>query len=173
MDAVTKSFTLRGAWFSDIHDDGVENDLYKTGLIEDSFFDGVYVAFSGRPASAVYQLIDGRNITYTIRNNVVRLKPFALTATTPNTSGGFFKIENREPERNMKWVVEGNVFRADGLPGTGSLCLNQHGVFTARNNIIVWLGAGNYPCTIPPGWTLTRDIKVWDAAVAAWKARHS
>ena len=172
MDPVTKSFTLRGAWFSDIHDDGVENDTYKTGLVEDSFFDGVYVAFSGRPAKAVYQQIDGRNITYTIRNNIVRLKGFALTAGAPNTSAGFFKIENRLPERNMKWVVEGNVFRADAKNGVGSLCLNQHGKFTARNNIIVWLGAGDYPCAIPPGWTLTRDVKVWDAAVAAWKARH-
>lgn len=172
MEPSTKAFVLRGAWFSDIHDDGVENDLYKTGLVEDSFLDGVYVAFSGRPAAATYQTIDGSKITYTIRNNVVRLKAFALTAKAPNTSGGFFKIENRLPARNMKWVVEGNVFRADGRPGTGTLCLNQHGKFTARNNILVWRGTGNFPCTLPPGWTLTRDIRVWDAAVAAWKARH-
>jgi hypothetical protein len=71
-------------------------------------------------------------------------------------------------------VYENNVFRADALPGTGTLCLNQHNMVTrSSGNILVWLGSGSYPCTLPPGWTLTRDVGVWDAAVAEWKARHT
>ncbi len=170
----TDNWTLRASWFTNIHDDCIENDMLKSGVIEDVLMDGCYVGISVRPGSSQLASVDGSGKTVTIRNSLLRLKAFPLTATTPNTSGGFIKAENREPAKNVSLVYENNIFRADALPGTGSLCLNQHNMVTrSSGNIIVWLGSGSYPCTLPPGWTLTRDVGVWDAAVAAWKGRHT
>ena len=43
---------------------------------------------------------------------------------------------------------------------------------TCSGNVMVWLGEGPYPGTLPPCFTLTRDKSVWDDAVAKWKAAH-
>jgi hypothetical protein len=170
----TDNWTLRASWFTNIHDDCVENDMLKSGVIEDVLMDGCYVGISVRPGTSQLASVDGSGKTVTLRNSLLRLKAFPLTAAAPNTSGGFIKAENREPEKNVSLVYENNVFRADALPGTGTLCLNQHNMVTrSSGNILVWLGSGSYPCTLPPGWTLTRDVGVWDAAVAEWKARHT
>ncbi|MEP7228157.1 MAG: hypothetical protein ABI785_12395, partial [Gemmatimonadales bacterium] len=151
----------------------MEDDLLTSGTIEDNLFDGCYVGISMRPAIKDLATVDGRNETVVIKNNLLRIKPFALTNKDPNTSGGFMKTENREPAKNVKVIMVGNIFRADGLPGVGTLCLNQHNmVKQSSGNILVWLGAGSFPCALPPGWSMTRDVKVWDNAVAAWKARH-
>ena len=166
-------WTLRSNYFSDMHDDCMEDDLLTSGTIEDNLFDGCYVGISMRPAIKDLATVDGRNETVVIKNNLLRIKPFALTNKDPNTSGGFMKTENREPAKNVKVIMVGNIFRADGLPGVGTLCLNQHNmVKQSSGNILVWLGAGSFPCALPPGWSMTRDVKVWDNAVAAWKARH-
>ena len=166
-------WTLRSSYFSDIHDDCMEDDLLTSGVIEDNLFDGCYMGISMRPAIKDLATVDGRNETVVMKNNLLRIKPFALTNKAPNTSGGFMKTENREPAKNVKLIMVGNIFRADGLPGVGSLCLNQHNmVKQSSGNILVWLGAGSFPCALPPGWTMTRDVKVWDDAVAAWKGRH-
>ena len=50
-----------------------------------------------------------------------------------------------------------------GMPPTLVAC---------SNNVMVWLGAGNYPVALPSCVTVTRDRGVWDRAVAAWKAAH-
>ena len=174
-DQGTRYFTLRASWFSDIHDDCMEDDRLKPGLVEDNLFDGCHVGISMRPGKADQDTVTGVGDTLVIRNNLIRLKPFAHGSKPElaNTHGGFFKVGNAYPQKNLTLILEGNIFRADMLPGTGSLCLNQHGKVTrASGNIVVWLGAGSYPCTLPPGWTLTRDVRVWNDAVAAWKSRH-
>jgi hypothetical protein len=40
------------------------------------------------------------------------------------------------------------------------------------NNVMVWLGGGDYPTTLPDCFTVTSDRSVWDTAVQAWKAQH-
>jgi hypothetical protein len=43
---------------------------------------------------------------------------------------------------------------------------------SCSNNVMVWLGPGNYPVPLPSCFTVTRDRSVWDRAVARWKADH-
>ena len=171
------NWTLRGAWISHSHDDCVENDRLDSGTIEDSFFDGCYVGFSARPGNSFQDSLAAAGGTSShveiIRNSLVRLQRQVGVYSGPSpSSGGFFKVENDLTQINISWVLENNIFRADGPSGIGTLCLNQHGKFTARNNVLVWLGSGDFPCSLPSGWTLTRDQSVWDNAVADWKARH-
>jgi hypothetical protein len=169
------NFTLRSSWFSNIHDDCIENDRLHAGLIDDVLFDGCYNAFSARAANAYQDSVDGSARTVTVKNSLVRLQRQTGVASGPSpSSAGFFKVENQLVSKNVHWVLQNNIFRADGPAGTGTLCLNQHSKFTATNNTIVWLGSGSYPCpdTLPSGWTLTTDPAVWDNAVASWKSSH-
>jgi hypothetical protein len=171
--AGTKNWVLRGVHFSKMHDDCVENDWLQSGLVEDVLLNGCYVAFSARPGNSFQDQVNGSANTVTVRNSLVRLRrQVSVYKGTSPGSGGFFKVENELIGINVSWVLENNIFRADAPSDWATLCLNQHGKFTARNNIMVWLGDGNYPCALPPGWTLTRDRAVWDNAVAEWKARH-
>lgn len=169
----TRNWTLRGVHFSNMHDDCVENDRLESGLVEDVLLDGCYVGFSARPGDGFQHEVNGSGNTVTVRNSLVRLQRQVSVYKGPSpSSGGFFKVEHDLVGINVSWVVEGNIFRADGPSGFATLCLNQQGRFTARDNIMVWLGEGDYPCALPSGWRLTRDKSVWDNAVADWKARH-
>jgi hypothetical protein len=169
----TKNWTLRGVHFTKMHDDCVENDRLESGLVEDVLLDGCYVGFSARPGNAFQDQVNGSANTVTVRNSLVRLRrQVSVYKGVSPSSGGFFKVESDLVGINVSWVLENNIFRADGPSGIASLCLNLNGKFTARNNIMVWLGEGDYPCALPSGWTLTRDRTVWDNAVAGWKARH-
>lgn len=173
-DPVIKFFTLRDSWFSDIHDDGFENDWLKAGLVEDNLFDSVTVGFSIRPGTEHLDSVDGHTRTLTLRRNLIRLAPVAFFSDYTDAHGGFIKAENRKPEKNVRLVFEGNIFRADRAPKSGDFRLNPHGIVTRSvGNTFVWTGPGACPCLpLAPGWTLTTDPKVWDDGVVAWKARH-
>jgi hypothetical protein len=43
---------------------------------------------------------------------------------------------------------------------------------SCSNNVMVWLGSGPFPATLPSCFTITTDRAVWDNAVASWIARH-
>src|SRR5205823_5146526 len=66
-------FTIRNAWLSYIRDDCVEDDHVEGGLIDDSLFDGCYVAISERPSSAIGGQGGGQLLT--IRRSLLRLEP--------------------------------------------------------------------------------------------------
>ena len=84
-------------------------------------------------------------------------------------NGEFFKWSDQA----TKLALYDNVFMAEkvaeggadkmGIPGTLSGC---------TNNIMVWLGAGDYPAPLPDCFTVTKDRAVWETAVADWISRH-
>ena len=70
-------------------------------------------------------------------------------------------------------MLRNNVFLATQEPNHTGLDLTAEGaVVESTNNTIVWLGEGDFPEDVPPGWTLTRDIRVWEEARAKWLERH-
>jgi hypothetical protein len=166
-------FVIRQSYFSYVRDDCVENDHVLPGLIEDSLFDGCYVAIAERPSSAIIASgYDGRNDVLTIRNTLIRLQPMPGPdgyGASVRGHGPFFKWS----DRSTKLALHNNVFMAEqssmgsgrnmGIPGNLESC---------SNNVRVWLGAGNYPAPLPSCFTITRDRAVWDRAVANWKAQH-
>ncbi len=169
-------WTARAVHFSHIRDDCIENDFLQTALVDDSFFEGCYSGFSARQdGPQYYGVVDGHNNVWTIQNSLMWLEPMQqpYKGPAPNTSG-FFKWDNSAYNASPKLILKNNVFRADMVPSDEDLCLDpiQHTI-ESTNNVIVWLGPGDYPCQpIPPGWTLTTDRAVWDQAVADWKNRH-
>ena len=163
-------FTIREVHLSYLRDDCVENDHVEGGLIADSLFDGCYVAISERPSPSIHD--DGRNELLTIRGSLLRLQPMPGPRNGSGSqlgNGEFFKWSDQA----TKLALYDNVFMAEkvaeggadkmGIPGTLSGC---------ANNIMVWLGAGDYPAPLPDCFTVTKDRAVWETAVADWISRH-
>ena len=166
-------FTVRNAWLSYIRDDCVENDHVEGGLIDDSLFDGCYVAISERPSPSIAAKgFDGRGDALTIRHSLIRLAPM------PGPRGGrasdlgngqFFKWSDRATDL----ALIGNVFMAEQVSQEGGDTMGiPSGLASCADNVMVWLGPGAYPAPLPDCVRVTRDGGVWDAAVADWKRRH-
>lgn len=159
---------LSHSWISRAHDDCVENDFLQNAVIEDNLLADCYMAFSLRPALADRDTIHGEQHTAYLRRNLVSLGIQQGVYSGPSPGAAtFFKLAALV-SRRIRLVIEDNIFFMRVTPGLGDGCL-QPGV----RNVIVWTGAGSYPCLpLPPGWTLTTDSTVWLTAVAAWRARH-
>jgi hypothetical protein len=175
------AFTIRNVWLSHIRDDCIENDHLQDGLVDDSLFDGCYVAFSARPSAE--KIANGRNGSakvWRIQNSFVRLE--AMFGPPEGSAdglghGGFFKWHRwDEPDLSLspKIALHGNVFMAErvGQVGADRMGLPPGRVASCSNNVMVWLGPGDYPAPLPACFTVTKDRAVWDAAVADWKRRH-
>src|SRR5438477_42750 len=163
-------FTIRNAWLSYIRDDCVEDDHVEGGLIDDSLFDGCYVAISERPSSAIGGQGGGQLLT--IRRSLLRLEPMPGPRNGSRGElghGEFFKWSDRA----TALALYDNVFLAEkvGQGGPDTMGVPRPLAGCARN-VMVWLGPGEYPAPLPACFRVTRDRAVWDAAVADWKARH-
>jgi hypothetical protein len=166
-------FTVRGAWLSYVRDDCIENDHLHGGLVEDSLFDGCYVAVSERPSPAILAgRVDGRRDLLTIHGSLLRLQamPGPAGSRAPALGHGqFFKWH----ELATALALHDNVFLAERVGEGGPASMGMPpGLVSCSNNVMVWLGSGDYPAPLPPCFTVTGDRGVWDAAVAAWHVRH-
>ncbi|MCC6764065.1 MAG: metallophosphoesterase [Deltaproteobacteria bacterium] len=166
-------FTIRHTWLSYVRDDCVENDHVQGGLIEDSLFDGCYVAIAERPTSSIIAGgWDGRGQTLTIRRTLIHLAAMPGPrngAATAVGHEGFFKWSDRA----TNVALHDNVFMADQVGQGGAGSMGVPATLTAcSNNVMVWLGPGDYPARLPSCFTVTKDRGVWDRAVTAWKRAH-
>ena len=163
-------FTVRNAWLSYIRDDCVEDDHLEGGLIDDSLFDGCYVAISERPSASIGG--DGRGQLLTIRRSLLRLEPMPGPRDGSRSqlgNGEFFKWSDGA----TALALYDNVFLAEKVSqgGPDTMGIPRPLAGCARN-VMVWLGPGSYPAPLPACFRVTRDRAVWDAAVADWKRRH-
>jgi hypothetical protein len=174
-------FTIRNAWLSYVRDDCVENDYASAGLVDDSLFDGCYVAFSARPSSGLLAAgYNGRNNVWTIQNSLIRLRPMpGPRDPSPDNlgHGEFFKWhlwDRPNDSVSPKLVLNNNVFMAERAGQTADrMGIPPGKLESCSNNVMVWLGSGPFPGpALPSCFTVTTDRAVWDNAVAAWKARH-
>jgi hypothetical protein len=163
-------FTIRNVWLSYIRDDCVENDHLEGGLIEDSLFDGCYVALSERPSDTTP--IDRRGDLVTIRDSLIRLQPMPGPRNgSPSDlgNGALFKWSDEA----TKLALHDDVFLVEqvGQDGPDTMGIPKT-LASCSNNLMVWLGPGDYPAPLPSCFTVTRDRRKWDDAVARWKMTH-
>jgi hypothetical protein len=174
-------FTIRNTRVTYARDDCVEDDHLQGGLIDDTLFDGCYTGISSRPSPAIIASgYDGRGKVITMQHSLMRLQPM------PGPRGG--SADNLGTEGFFKWhnwdtiatslspdlVLNDNVFMAERV---GQVRADRMGIppghlRSCANNVMVWLGSGPFPATLPSCFTVTTDRSVWDAAVASWTARH-
>lgn len=171
----TVDWTVRRVHLSHMHDDCVETDWAQSGRIEDVLFEGCYVFLASRPNPYVTGAVGGANDTIVVDGAVVWMEPMktVYSGASPSTSA-IFKVARGRASQSPSMRLRNVVLRVDLAPGVGDACLNPKNlVVESVNNVVVWLGSGDYPCLpLPSGWTLTRDKSVYDDAVAQWKARH-
>jgi hypothetical protein len=163
-------FLVRRVHFSDSRDDCIENDWLHTGAVIDSLLDGCYNAFSARTYDGQDGVEDGSLHVFRVPDSLVRLKPMERTYEDEGEPGtaGFFKWDDKGPMLSL----HGNVFRADQPAGTVGLDIPEDRLADCSDNVMVWLGEGDYPDELPSCFELTRDKGVWDRAVAEWKRQH-
>ena len=154
--------------------ESLENDHLLGGTVEDSLLDGCFVAFSARNTDPT---VDGHDNLCTIEKTLVRLQPMP----GPPEGGdlghkGFFKwIDWGAPSsRSPMLALFDDVFMAEEQ---GQLSGDRMGIPPGKlaacaNNVMVWLGPGDYPAVLPDCFTVTKDRSVWDNAVADWNRRH-
>ncbi len=168
-------FVIRNVWLSYVRDDCVENDNMNTGLVDDSLFDGCFVGFSARHSDTS---VEGPDNVWTIQNSLVRLEPMP----GPPEGGeighkGFFKwVSWGDPNsRSPKLALYNNVFMAEmqGQIDAERMGIPPGKLVDCANNVMVWLGPGAYPASLPDCFTVTTDRRVWDGAVTAWIRRHT
>jgi len=175
-------FTIRNVWLSSVRDDCVENDHLQGGLVADSLLDGCYMAFSARPSPPKLRSgWDGSAKVWTIRDSLVRLEPMPGPrgeSADGRGHGTFFKWHRwKEPERSLspKLALHGNIFMAERVNQGGGkrLGVPPGKLASCSNNVMVWLGPGEFPGELPAGcFRVTTDRRVWDDAVASWRARQ-
>jgi hypothetical protein len=174
------NFVLRGVHLSYIRDDCVENDWLYGGLIDDSFFDGCYSAFSARTYSGQDPPAeDGSDNIWTIQNSLIRLQPmWGVYQNRDLIPGhdGWFKWDSSGISPRL--ALHNNIFRVDQDANNTGLGIPSGKLESCTNNTVVWLGSGPYPDPLPatfrnlPCFTITTDPSVWDNAVEAWLTKH-
>jgi hypothetical protein len=92
--------------------------------------------------------------------------------------GPFFKwnkVDNKSPQLSL----HNNIFRVDQPSNSSSgLGLPEGKLAICSNNIVVWLGEGVYPDSLPNTFngqecfSITTDKTIWDNAVQEWMDRH-
>jgi len=115
-----------------------------------------------------------------MKNSLLRLQAMdaPYSGPVPNHNA-FWKWDPLAP----MIALYNNIFRADAdsweHSGSGMYMAPPPGKLAdCENNIMVWLGSGPFPETLPatfngkPCFTITTDQSVWDTAVAQWKANH-
>jgi hypothetical protein len=174
-------FVIRNVRMSYVRDDCIENDHLQDGLVDDSLLDGCYVAFSARPSSEkIANGMDGTGKLWRIQRSLVRLQPMPGPADPSPDGfghGGFFKWhlwDDPAASLSPRLSLHGNVFLAErvGQVGAARMGIPPGKLASCSDNVMVWLGPGDYPAPLPACFRVTKDPTVWEAAVADWIARH-
>lgn len=182
------AFVMRRIWMTWVRDDCIENDHFRSGLIEDSLFDGCYSFLSSRNKNRTEEDFR-RNETVTVRDSLIRIaqmpEPARHEGRDYTGSGPIFKYSGNSPSL----ILENNIFLIEDIPSDANdpsrwlsnadKRLGFRGDWgllkECRGNVIVWLGSGAYPGNLPDDVqcvTITTDRSVWDTARDAWIAAH-
>jgi hypothetical protein len=164
---------IRNCWLRDIHDDAIENDDWHSLDVLDTLVEGTYTFLSCQNHG-----LDGvrTGSTVTVRDSIIRLRPFAggfKTRSTDSVHGQIYKAQDNAPALSLRNVVIASEEFRDP-DGDGPRLPERRGPIVDRYEdvTLVWLGRGDYPGNVPDGCRLTDDPSVYDRAVAAWKSRH-
>jgi hypothetical protein len=177
-----------------MRDDCYENEgsVVASTTITNTLFDGCFTAFAERPSGASTVQNGTGAASFTVQDSLVYAIPQPLgpqyCSSTGVTRGrckatarsdvwlGSYGIWKWSTKAASHVTVRNTIFRLD-MPSYSSCASQRWPAGTYENVTLVWTGAQPYAtagdCTnvLPAGVTLTRDVKVWNDAKAAWLAR--
>jgi hypothetical protein len=180
--ACAPGFVIQDNWVTHLADDCLENDQHQPGTFQRNLLDGVFVAFSSRNSGAKH---DGSRAEVLIKDNLIRMGLFpgwpGKRHELGPACGDVFKWERQ----GTRVRVIGNTFWFADSPRTqygtrtdpfgdelGFGAIWAEIVLESRDNLIIWIGEGEYPWPVPDGFRVIRDAAVWQQKKLAWIAAH-
>jgi hypothetical protein len=170
--------SISGVYMTYIRDDCIENDWIVNVTIRDSLLDGCYTGTSQRPDPEMNPRPAPPGERFTLDRVLMRLQPMPYSrakARCPENlignkgNGGFFKWS----EYANKLVVRNSVLMAVTASVNCRRVMNFPTNAKYHNVTLIWLGPGDYPGDLPSsGVRVTRDVRIWERARAAWLKRH-
>lgn len=174
----TQDWTFRDSYVQHNGDDTIENDQLYSGVVDDILVDWAFVFLSCRLDTADRGAGYPPGGTVVVRDSLVALRPQVGAYKATNEGGRFFKWEKHDTPgcllelTNNVFLVEDGEYASLYLDPSDDPDIDYETLVHSAGNVIVWLGEGDYPAPIPAGFTLSRDIGVWEAARDAWFERH-
>ena len=177
VDVTGTDFDLRAIHLSNIHDDCIQDDFLNSGIIEDSFLESCYVGFS----AAWYTAPSGTGAGNTLEIDNTLEHSSCSVPYYPRASScyGLWFKGWYDTGTGPNLVLKNDIFRFDQVSGQLAFAGDASYTLPANsktlgcsNNIIVWTGPGNFPFPLPSCFKVTKDLSVWNNAVATWKANH-
>lgn len=191
------NWVVENNWGEYIRDDCIENDHLHSGRISDCLFDGCYTGISTRPtkddqnSNGIGQLVELDRVLLRLqampypykwesKKGIIDVNGKAYTGSgIPYGHGSFFKIT--DIQRNPHFSIKNCVFVADQFTEGSNLDFPPEDlVDVCEDNIIIWLGPGQYPGKLPThkfpeGFNVVtgqqgRDL--WQEKVTDWHNRH-
>lgn len=181
-------WTISHAWIDHIRADCLENDSLGSGLVYDTLFSGCSTGISMRAGGGANP--DKTHNTVTFDHVLMYIEPMPWPNCTvpgdncrrtegvnkitidgvPYGTSNIIKVRTGSPRMSIKDSIF--VARMRGRNPTRSLDVPDN-LKGCSNNIMVWLGEGEYPGKYPKDcFTVTKDVSVWMNAVKDWHARH-
>ena len=181
------NWLFRDSYIRHAGDDGVENDRFNNGTVDDVLIDWAYTGLSCRKEQK-----DARNVNYNfkVQNTLLALKPQKGTYGRSRGGSGapshneLFKV-TKEVTKGCRLVLRDNVFLISGYAGKVDPSedprvkydILDRGACRGHKNTIVYTGGESWYLkelreAAPECFEVTTDLGVWKAARARWFDRH-
>lgn len=169
------TFLIKDSKFTRIHDDIIEDDSIHSGTISNIYAEGhAFLSHRGSSNSSAVVNIDHVVVKLILQPHYGDHDPSDISGPYKNGTytdhlgnGTLFKWSSGGGKVN----VSDSVFLVPRYSTAGvSGMIFPPGTY--KNVTVVWLGPGDWPTTVPPGVTITRDTTIFDKAKAAWDAAH-
>lgn len=173
------NFALGSLKATRVHDDFIENDGMRSGIVFNCLADGVMTGFSCRYGGYSETPRTGINDVMHIEKCLIRLQGYYNSYNTAkygfNRHASFFKWSSIAPRVDLK----DNTFAA-ASKGIDVTSLDPPSTLrTCTGTRLLWLGAGQWPTesankwrAVDPGVEILSGVaaqQAWNSAVANWK----
>ena len=160
-----QNFRIEHSYVGRAGDDGVENDRFNDGTVDNILVDSAFTGLSCRREGNSYTKI--RSYNFNVKNSLISLK---------GRSNDLFKVTTRG-KNYCKLNLSNNVFYLPNRDG-GKIERKVLNGGSCRNNTIVYTGGSksylNYlKRNSSSCFKITTDKRVWEKARDAWFKRHS
>ena len=174
------NWTFRNSYIRHAGDDGIENDRFNAGTVDNVLIDWAYTGVSCRQES-----VAARNVPFRIQNTLIALRPQRGSYSGKNPGHGeLFKV-TKNSTRGCKLILRDNVFLITNSAGyvdpSDDPLVRYDMLDTAacagHKNTIVYVGRDAYylarlRAADPACFTVTTDVGVWKAARSRWFDRN-
>ena len=160
-------WTFRDSYVGRAGDDGVENDRFNDGTVDNVLIDSAFTGLSCRRETTKAGYGKARRYNFNVKNTLISLK---------GHSNDLFKVTTRS-KNYCKLNLSNNVFYLPNRDG-GKIEKKVLNGGSCRNNTIVYTGGSksylNYlKRNSSSCFKVTTDKRVWEKARDDWFKRHS